>query len=97
MDTHHISTPCTDESFQEATTEEEDFSTAQLDDDIWLEDPVPDKTLMYSQAVTTALPMYSQAVTTALPVFLSLLIQLGPTTFHSRRYTSIILQADGPQ
>ena len=31
----------TDDSFQDATNEEEDFPTAPLDDDIWLEGPVP--------------------------------------------------------
>ena len=40
MDTHHTSTPCTDDSFQDATTAE-DFPMAPLDDDIWLEEPVP--------------------------------------------------------
>ena len=35
-----------DDPFQEATTEEEeDFPTAPLDDDIWLEDPVPGRCL----------------------------------------------------
>ena len=48
MDTHHTSTPCTDDYFQDAGTEdekeeeeEEDFPPAPLDDDIWLEEPVP--------------------------------------------------------
>ena len=41
MDYHHTSTPNTEDSFQDATAEE-DFPTAPLDDDIWLEDPVPD-------------------------------------------------------
>ena len=41
MDYHHISTPSIDDSFQDATAEEEeDFPIAVLDDDIWLEDPV---------------------------------------------------------
>ena len=35
---------CTDDSFQDATSEEEeDIPTAPLDDDIWLEDPVTDR------------------------------------------------------
>ena len=41
--------------------------------------------------------MHSWAVTTTLPAFLSLSIQLGPTTLHPRRCTSIILCDDGPQ
>ena len=45
MDDHHTSTPGTDNSFQNATAEEEDFPTAPLDNDIWLEDPVPDRHL----------------------------------------------------
>ena len=32
-----------DDSFQDATNEEEDFPTAPLDDDVWLEEPVPDR------------------------------------------------------
>ena len=44
MDSHHTSTPCTDDPFQDATAEE-DFPTAPIDDDIWLEDPVPDRHL----------------------------------------------------
>ena len=42
---HHTSTPSIDDSFQDATVEEEDFPKAPLDDDIWLEDPVPDRCL----------------------------------------------------
>ena len=43
---HHTSTPNTDDLFQDATAkEEDDFPTAPLDDDIWLEDPVPDRHL----------------------------------------------------
>ena len=42
---HHTSTPNTDDPFQDTTAEEEDFPTAPLDDDIWLEDPVPDRHL----------------------------------------------------
>ena len=45
MDCHFTSTPSTNDSFQDATAEEEDFPTAPLDDDIWLEDPVPDRHL----------------------------------------------------
>ena len=42
MDTHHTSTACTDDSFQDATTKEEDnFPMAPLDGNIWLEEPVP--------------------------------------------------------
>ena len=41
MDYHHTSTLGTDGCFQDATAKEEDYSTAPLDDDIWLEDPVP--------------------------------------------------------
>ena len=36
MDYHHTSTPNTDDSFQDSIAEE-DFPTAPLDDDIWLE------------------------------------------------------------
>ena len=43
MDYHHTSTPNTDDSSQDATAE--DFLTAPLDDDIWLEDQVPDRHL----------------------------------------------------
>ena len=32
---------CTDDSFQDATNEEEGFPTAPLNDDVWLEEPVP--------------------------------------------------------
>ena len=45
MDYHHISTPSTDDSFQNAMAEEEDFPIAPLDDDIWLEYSVPDRHL----------------------------------------------------
>ena len=38
MDYHHTSTPITDDSFLDATAEE-DFPTVPLGDDIWLEDP----------------------------------------------------------
>ena len=31
------------DSFQDATAEDEDFPTIPLDDDVWLEDPVPDR------------------------------------------------------
>ena len=42
MNYYHTSTPSTDDSFQDTTAEEIDFSTAPLDDNIWLEDLVPD-------------------------------------------------------
>ena len=43
MDFHHTSTPNTYDPFQDSTAEEEeDFPTAPLDGNIWLEDPVPD-------------------------------------------------------
>ena len=45
MKYHHTSTSSTDDSFLDATAEEEDFPTAPLDDDIWLKDPVPDRQL----------------------------------------------------
>ena len=45
MDYDHTSTPSTDDSFQDATAEEEDFPTAPLDDNMWLEDLVPDRHL----------------------------------------------------
>ena len=38
---HHTSTPTTEQFFQDDTADE-DFSTAPLDDDVWLEDPIPD-------------------------------------------------------
>ena len=44
MDCHHTITPSVDDSFQDATAEDS-FSTAPLDDNIWLEDPVPDRHL----------------------------------------------------
>ena len=47
MDYHHTCTTSTDDSFQDATAAEEDFPTASLDDDIWLEDPVPDRHLCF--------------------------------------------------
>ena len=52
MDYHHTPAPGTDDSFQDVTTEEEeDFPTAPLDDDIWLEDPVPDRhSCIYKQS-----------------------------------------------
>ena len=40
MNCYHTSTPSADNPFQDATAEEEDFPTAPLDDDIWLEDPL---------------------------------------------------------
>ena len=44
MDTHNTATPCPDDYSQNATAEdEEDFSTAPLDNDVWLEEPVPDR------------------------------------------------------
>ena len=46
MDYHFTSTSSADDSFQDATAEEEAKSpTAPLDDDIWLEDSVPDRHL----------------------------------------------------
>ena len=45
MGSHHTCSPCTDDSFLDATAEEEDFPTALIDDNIWLEDPVPDRYL----------------------------------------------------
>ena len=46
MDYHHTSTPGTDDSFQDATAEEdENLPTALLDDNIWLEYPVSDRPL----------------------------------------------------
>ena len=44
MNYHHMSTPSTDESFQDAKADD-DFSTAPLDDTIWLEDAVLDRHL----------------------------------------------------
>ena len=41
MDYHHTSTPGTDVTAEE----EKDFPTTPLDDDIWLEDPVPHRHL----------------------------------------------------
>ena len=43
MDTHNTATLCSDDSSQDATAEDEDFLTAPLDDDVWLEDPVLDR------------------------------------------------------
>ena len=41
---HHTSTPNTNDPFLDATAEEDENSpTAPLDDNIWLEDPVPDR------------------------------------------------------
>ena len=52
LDYHHTSIPGTDNSFQDATTEEqENFPRAALDDDIWLEEPVPFRHLcIYEQS-----------------------------------------------
>ena len=36
---------CIADSFQDILNEEEDFPTAPLDDDVWLEEPVPDRNL----------------------------------------------------
>ena len=44
MNYHHTSTPSTDQFFQDATVKE-NFPTVPLDDDIWLEDPIPDRHL----------------------------------------------------
>ena len=49
MDCHYTSTPNTNDSFQDPTVEEEDFPTAPPDDNIWLEDPVPDRYLPHYQ------------------------------------------------
>ena len=45
LDYHYTSVLSTDDSFQDTTAEEEDFPTAPLGDNIWLEDPVPDRHL----------------------------------------------------
>ena len=51
---HHTSIPSTDDSFQDATTEEEEgFPTAPLDDDIWLEEPVPVRHLCIHEQLQT--------------------------------------------
>ena len=43
MDTHNTATLWSDDSFQDATTEdEEDFPTTPQYDNVWLEDSVPD-------------------------------------------------------
>ena len=63
-----------------------DFPTAPLNDDIWLEEPVPARHLCIHEK--------SQA---KFPLFLSLSIQLVSVTTHSRRHTIIIPQDDGPQ
>ena len=44
IDYHHTS-PGTDDSFQDTSAKEENFPTAPPDDNIWLEDPVPDRHL----------------------------------------------------
>ena len=41
MDTHNKATPCSDDSFQDATAKDDDFPTAPFDGKVWLEDPVP--------------------------------------------------------
>ena len=35
----------TDDSFQDVPNQEDDFLTAPLDDDVWMEEPVPDRHL----------------------------------------------------
>ena len=40
----HTATPSTYQLFQDATAKE-NFPTAPLDDDVWLEDPIPDRHL----------------------------------------------------
>ena len=45
MDYHHTSKPNPDDPFWDATAEENNFPTDPLDDDIWLEYPVPDRYL----------------------------------------------------
>ena len=44
MNYYHMSTPCTDQFFKDATAEE-NFPTAPLDDNMWLEDPILDRHL----------------------------------------------------
>ena len=85
MDYQQPPMPDTDNSFQDVTDEEEEeaFPTVMLDDDIWLEDPVPDGHLCIHEK--------SQ------PHFLSLSIQPGPATIHFRKCSSIILQNNGPR
>ena len=43
MDTSNTATPCSDDSFQDATSDDEDFLTPPLNDYIWLEDTVLDR------------------------------------------------------
>ena len=59
MDTHTTAIPCSDDSLQDATAEDEkDFPTAPLDDDIWLEDPVQDTSAsMNSHNHMTSVPI----------------------------------------
>ena len=45
MDYPLTSTLSADDPFQDTTGEKEDFPTAPLDEDIWLEDSVPDRHL----------------------------------------------------
>ena len=78
---HHTSTPSADDPFHDATAEEEeDFSTAPLDDDIWLEDPVPDRHLYIHEQ-----PQPHFQCSYPCPYSLDL------PQFHSRRCTSTVL------
>ena len=45
MNYYQASPPSSDVAFQDAKTDKEDFPTILLDNDIWLEDPVPDRHL----------------------------------------------------
>ena len=84
MNYHHTSTPSTDQLFQDATAKT-NSPTAPLDDDIWLEDPIPDRHLcIHEQSQLNYQCSYP------LP------IQLGPTTILSRRCNGTLLWADGP-
>ena len=49
MNHHHTSPPSTNQFFKNDTTKE-NFSTAPLDDDVWLEDQTPDKQLCIHDA-----------------------------------------------
>ena len=59
---------------RDATAEEEDFPTAPIDDDIWLEDPVPERYLCIHEQ---SQPHYQCSYPCP--------YSLRPATFHSRR------------
>ena len=78
----HMVYHCTDDSFQDATNEEEeDFPTAPLNDDIWLEEPVPVRHLcIHEQSQPNFLCSYPCPFSFDLPI---LTHEDTPASYHN--------------